>query len=183
MGGLPGSTPGDALGNPAETKGGSMATSISHVPHVPREDDQRVFDLRISQGNSTGYLLGIVEAEQEGITEVFLQTGYAVFDHIGQSLGEVDPVTADRSAQWLIREDKKPAEQREPFEVLIAWRRVYYYSDNSSFTVEDAVAKAKEAMIDDAVMKQDDMDFLQSLRGDGYWEVTVNGEVVEESKE
>ena len=86
-----------------------MSTYLSHVPHVPRADDQRVFDLRITQGDSVGYILGIAEAEQDGITDAFLSTGYAVFDHIGQTLGDVDPVTADRFAQWLIREEEKVA--------------------------------------------------------------------------
>lgn len=160
-----------------------MATHVSHVPHVPRADGSRVFDLQITQGNSSGYLLGIAESEQEGITDVFLQTGYAVFDHIGQTLGDVDPVTSDRWAQWLIREEGKPASEREPLEVLIAWRKVYYYSDTEAETVEGAVANAKEAMMNEGVLTSDDIRFLESLRGDGYWEVTVNGEVVEESKE
>lgn len=71
----------------------------------------------------------------------------------------------------------------EPYEVLIAWRKVYYYSDTEAETVEDAVANAKEAMMNEGVLTSDDIRFLESLRGDGYWEVTVNGEVVEESKE
>ncbi len=86
-----------------------MSTYISHVPHVPRADGQRVFDLQLTQGDSVGYLLGIAEAEQNDFTDAFLDTGYAVFDHIGQLLGDVDPVTTDRSAQWLIREEERVA--------------------------------------------------------------------------
>ena len=159
-----------------------MATSISHVQHVPRDDGQRVFDLRITQGASTGYLLGVAEAEQEGITDAFLSTGYAVLDHIGQVLGDTDPATVDRWAEWLIREEKEQT-PKQTREVVIAWRKVYMFTDETAETDEEAVENAKRAMIADGVMTEDDMEYLRSLRGDdGYWEVTVGDRVVEGSK-